>query len=98
MQPKKQPETTNSAPASGISAETLRSVRLRPVKQTSPTKNENKNIQQNLKTSLNEGNEGGKIAPPIDFNSDLRSALARRRSKVRIVEETSESGGKWEWR
>uniref|UniRef100_A0A914LRZ1 Uncharacterized protein n=1 Tax=Meloidogyne incognita TaxID=6306 RepID=A0A914LRZ1_MELIC len=93
LQPKKQPETTNSAPASGISAETLRSVRLRPVKQTSPTKNENKNIQQNLKTSLNEGNEGGKIAPPIDFNSDLRSALARRRSKVRIVEETSESGG-----
>ncbi|CAK5084462.1 unnamed protein product [Meloidogyne enterolobii] len=93
LQPKKQPETTNPAPASGISAETLRSVRLRPVKQTSPTKNENKNIQQNLKTSLNEGNEGGKIAPPIDFNSDLRSALARRRSKVRIVEETSESGG-----
>uniref|UniRef100_A0A915LP16 Uncharacterized protein n=1 Tax=Meloidogyne javanica TaxID=6303 RepID=A0A915LP16_MELJA len=93
LQPKKQPETTNSAPASGISAETLRSVRLRPVKQTSPTKNENKNIQQNLKTSLNEGNEGGKIAPPIDFNSDLRSALARRRSKVRIVEETKNVSG-----
>ncbi|KAL7072828.1 hypothetical protein ACQ4LE_007801, partial [Meloidogyne hapla] len=43
---KQQPENTNSAPAgcAGISAETLRSVRLRPVQHLSPTKNENKNI------------------------------------------------------
>uniref|UniRef100_A0A7E4VB83 ANK_REP_REGION domain-containing protein n=1 Tax=Panagrellus redivivus TaxID=6233 RepID=A0A7E4VB83_PANRE len=55
------------APTSGISAEALTSVRLKPVSSTAPADNNN-----TIK------------GPPksLDFDADLRNALAKRRSKV----------------
>jgi hypothetical protein len=67
----------------------IHQVRLKPV----PTKNAVP-IQQNntTKCSTMEKSTPAKFVPPTNFDSDLRSALAKRRSKVRGAEEGSESG------
>uniref|UniRef100_A0A914YG31 WH2 domain-containing protein n=1 Tax=Panagrolaimus superbus TaxID=310955 RepID=A0A914YG31_9BILA len=89
---KSAPKTTSELPNGNgaITAEALTSVRLKPV-QSSDSNNNNSN---NNNITSKPANPGPKKS--LDFDADLRNALAKRRSKVGVEETdhiSSKSGG-----
>lgn len=80
-----EPSTSNASDLSksdcrGISAEALCNVRLKPVGNASTSKAPILSAPIVIENAAPKVPNGKK--PPLDFDSDLRSALAKRRSKV----------------
>lgn len=84
----KNPQNSKLQDCRGISAEALLSVKLKPVSSTNITKNFklNSNVtQKDLQLTTNS------IKSPANFDLDLKSALAKRRSKVCIKDDDTVS-------
>uniref|UniRef100_A0A914I5U7 Uncharacterized protein n=1 Tax=Globodera rostochiensis TaxID=31243 RepID=A0A914I5U7_GLORO len=81
---------SGNADCRGVSAEALQSVRLKPVKRDECMSSSGTSNSSSTPTSSTISQPSGKVVPPANFDSDLRSALAKRRSKVRVAEEKGE--------
>uniref|UniRef100_A0A183BWD6 ANK_REP_REGION domain-containing protein n=1 Tax=Globodera pallida TaxID=36090 RepID=A0A183BWD6_GLOPA len=75
---------SGNADCRGVSAEALQSIRLKPVKRDECMSSSGTSNGSSTPTI---SQPSGKVVPPANFDSDLRSALAKRRSKVRVAEE-----------
>ncbi|KAL3098410.1 hypothetical protein niasHS_003763 [Heterodera schachtii] len=71
-----------TADCRGVSAEALQSVRLRSIARDERNATPEGSANGPTSSASNSASKSEKVTPPADFDSDLRSALAKRRSKV----------------
>lgn len=86
------PSTANDPSKSdcrGITAQALTNVRLKPVNNANSTPRPTPSVTTT--EAPNSASKPPTIKAPLDFDSDLRSALAKRRSKVCSEDDTSEA-------